>query len=205
MLQRFRHPVTITTKNALVTRDIDILAEMAADNLVGVAVSITTLDRKLARSMEPRASTPEKRIDAIRQLSAAGMPTMVMFAPAIPGLTDHELEAVLERAKAAGARRAGYVLLRLPWEIKDLFREWLAEEQPGRSAKVMSLIRQARGGKDYDATWGKRGRGEGPIAAMLSRRFNLAVERLELNLPFPASDTSRFRVPNDARDQMELF
>ncbi|MGZ8364086.1 MAG: PA0069 family radical SAM protein [Caulobacteraceae bacterium] len=205
VLQRFRHPVTITTKNALVTRDIDILSEMAADNLASVAVSVTTLDRKLARSMEPRASTPEKRLEAIAALSAAGVPAMAMFAPVIPGLNDHELEAVLERAAQAGAVRCGYVLLRLPWEIKDLFREWLAEEQPGRAAKVMSLIRQARGGKEYDATWGKRGVGEGPVAAMISSRFKVAIKRYGLDRPFPGTDNTKFRVPAEMKPQMELF
>jgi DNA repair photolyase len=156
VLERFNHPFSVITKSALILRDLDVLASMSRKNLVRVAISITTLDRKLARSMEPRAATPEKRLDAVRRLSAAGVPVVVMFAPCIPGLNDHEMEAVLERSAEAGAKGAGYVALRLPMEIKDLFKEWLATDHPDRAGRVMSLIRQIRGGKEYDAQWGKR-------------------------------------------------
>ncbi|HEY2659624.1 MAG TPA: PA0069 family radical SAM protein [Caulobacteraceae bacterium] len=206
VLAKFRHPVGITTKNALVTRDIDILGPMAADNLAMVAVSVTTLDRKLARAMEPRASTPDRRIDAIARLSASGVPAAVGFAPVIPGLNDHEMEAVLERAAEAGATLAYFTVLRLPLEIKDLFREWLAAERPDRAARVMSLVRQMRGGKDYDSDWGKRMRGEGPIADLIRTRFVIACRRLGLNGPNRRRmDLSLFRPPPKATDQMDLF
>jgi len=205
VLSAFNHPLGITTKSILVTRDIDILAPMAVQKLAMVAVSVTTLDRKLARAMEPRASTPDRRIEAIRQLSQAGIPCLIGFAPAIPGLNDHELEAVLERGAAAGAVGAYFTLLRLPLEIKDLFREWLAAERPDRAARVMSLVRQTRGGKDYDPDWGKRMRGEGPIAELIAKRFKLAVNRLGLNQPREAMNLSLFRVPPRPGDQMSLF
>jgi DNA repair photolyase len=205
VLARFNHPLGITTKSVLVARDIDILAPMAERNLVVVAISVTTLDRRLARAMEPRASTPERRIDAIRQLATAGVPVIVGAAPMIPGLNDHELEAILQRAAEAGAWNAYYTALRLPLEIKDLFREWLAAEQPGRAARVMSLVRQMRGGKDYDAQWGKRMRGEGPIAELLSRRFRLARRRFGLERPVGPLDLQRFRPPPRPGDQLELF
>ncbi|MDZ4371967.1 MAG: PA0069 family radical SAM protein [Phenylobacterium sp.] len=205
VLLRFRHPFSVITKSALVVRDLDLLAEAAALNLTRVAISVTTLDRKLARSMEPRAATPEKRVDAIRRLTGAGVPVTVMFAPAIPGLNDHELEAVLERAAAAGASGAGYVALRLPREIKDLFRDWLETDQPDRARRVMSLVRQMRGGKDYDMTWGSRMRGEGPIADLLSARFKAARRRLGLDQGWPSLDRSLFRVPVTAGSQQDLF
>jgi DNA repair photolyase len=205
VLQRFNHPFTVITKSALILRDLDVLSSMSEKNLVRVAISITTLDRKLARSMEPRAATPEKRVDAIRQLSAAGVPTVVMFAPCIPGLNDHEMEAVLERSAEAGAKGAGYVALRLPMEIKDLFKEWLATDHPDRAGRVMSLIRQIRGGKEYDSQWGKRMKGEGPIAALMSRRFATAKKRLGLDFKFGGADLSQFRVPPKAGDQIDLF
>ncbi|MDR3513426.1 MAG: PA0069 family radical SAM protein [Caulobacteraceae bacterium] len=205
VLSRFNHPLGITTKSVLVTRDIDILAPMAAANLVVVAVSVTTLDRRLARAMEPRASTPERRIEAIRQLSAAGVPVIVGASPMIPGLNDHEMEAILERAAEAGAANAYYTALRLPLEIKDLFREWLAAEQPDRAARVMSLVRQMRGGKDYDPQWGKRMRGEGPIAELMSRRFRLARRRFGLEREIGPLNLEAFRPPPRPGDQLELF
>ncbi len=204
VLARFKNPVTITTKNALVARDADILGPMGQANLAMVSISITTLDRKLARAMEPRASTPEKRLWALRQLADAGVPVMVGFAPVIPGLNDHELEEVLERAAEAGARHAHYVAIRLPWEIKDLFREWLEAERPDRARRVMSLIRQMRGGRDYDPTWGKRARGEGPVAAVISRRFALAKARLGLDRPYDQLDVTQFR-RTAGGSQLELF
>ena len=205
VLDRFDHPCSVITKSALIVRDLDVLASMSKKNLVRVAISITTLDRKLARSMEPRAATPEKRLDAVRRLSAAGVPVIVMFAPCIPGLNDHEMEAVLERSAEAGAKGAGYVALRLPLEIKDLFKEWLATDHPDRASRVMSLVRQIRGGKDYDSQWGKRMKGEGPIAALLSRRFATAKQRYGLAARLPPLDLDRFRIPPPPGDQMELF
>ena len=195
VLSRFNHPFSIITKSGLILRDLDLLAPMAQKNLVRVAISITSLDRKLARSMEPRAATPEKRIDAVKRLSEAGVPTVVMFAPSIPGLTDHEMEAVIERAAQAGARGAGYVALRLPMEIADLFKEWLATDHPDRASRVMSLVRQMRGGKDYDGQWGKRMKGDGPIAALMSRRFSVAKTRYGLTRRLGNMDLTQFRVP----------
>jgi DNA repair photolyase len=205
VLARFNHPVTITTKNALVMRDADILGPMGKAGLAMVSLSITTLDRALHRSMEPRASVPEQRLRAIRELTAAGVPMMVGFAPVIPGLNDHEMEAVLERAAEAGAVAAHYVALRLPHEIKDLFREWLETDHPDRARRVMSLVRQMRGGKDYDATWGKRATGEGPVAAIMARRFNAARKRYGLDRPRVPLDVSQFGIPPKAGDQMTLF
>jgi DNA repair photolyase len=205
VLERFRHPFSIITKSALIARDTDVLGPMGQANLVRAAVSVTSLDRRLARVMEPRAATPERRLGAIRALAEAGTPTVVMFAPVIPGLNDHELEAVLERAAEAGAVGAGYVVLRLPREIKDLFREWLEANVPDRASRVMSLVRQMRHGQDYDPEWGKRMKGEGPIADLLARRFEVAKKRLGFGAPFPPLDITQFRVPPKAGDQMDLF
>ena len=205
VLARFNHPFSIITKSALILRDLDLIAPMAEKNLVRVAVSITSLDRKLARSMEPRAATPEKRIATVKALAAAGVPTSVMFAPAIPGLNDHEMEAVLERSAAAGARGAGFVTLRLPMEIADLFQEWLATDHPDRASRVMSLVRQMRGGKTYDSRWGQRMRGEGPLAALLSRRFATAKVRYGLADQRQPMDLTQFRIPLKTGGQMDLF
>jgi DNA repair photolyase len=205
VLRDFRHPVAIVTKSPLILRDLDILSEMARLGLAKAALSVTTLDRRLARTMEPRAGTPTRRLQAIEGLAAAGIPAGVMFAPAIPALNDHEMETVLSAAASAGARSAGYVLLRLPLEIKDLFREWLEANAPDRARHVMTLVRQMRGGKDYDAAWNTRMRGTGPYAEMMARRFHLAVKRLGLNRPGPPLDVSRFRRPQQAGDQMALF
>jgi DNA repair photolyase len=205
VLSRFNHPFSIITKSALILRDLDLIAPMARRNLARVAISITTLDRKLARSMEPRAATPDKRLDAIKRLSDAGVPTVVMFAPCIPGLNDHEMEAVLERAARAGAAGAGYVALRLPLEIADLFQEWLATDHPDRASRVMSLVRQIRGGKTYDSQWGQRMKGQGPIADLMSRRFATAKARYGLGERLPPMDLGRFRVPPKAGDQIDLF
>ena len=181
VLARARHPVGIVTKSALVTRDIDILAPMARDGLVKVALSVTTLDRATARKMEPRASTPARRLDAIAELSRAGITTAVMVAPVIPAINDSEIEAILEAAKDAGASEAGYVVLRLPLEIKDLFREWLATEFPDRAERVISILKSMRGGKDYDARWFERQKGSGPYADLIAQRFRMALRRLSLN------------------------
>ena len=199
VLSDFNHPVGIVTKNHLVTRDIDILADMARRNLAEVFLSVTTLDKDLARAMEPRASAPHRRLDAIRALAEAGIPAGVMTAPMIPGLNDHEMEAILDAAVDAGATRAGYVPLRLPLEIKELFEEWLKTHRPDRAERVLSLIRQMRGGKLYDAEFGSRMRGEGPLAILLSQRFAAAVKRLGLNRIGVRLDTSAFHVPESAR------
>ena len=199
VLSEFNNPVGIVTKNHLITRDIDILGDMARRNLAEVFLSVTTLDKTLARDMEPRASAPHRRIEAIRALSAAGIPTGVMTAPMIPGLNDHEMEAILEKAAEAGATRAGFTVLRLPLEIKDLFDEWLRANRPDRAEKVLSLVRQLRGGALYQAEFGLRMKGEGPIAQLLGARFSAAVKRLGLNRVRYRLDTQRFAVPESAR------
>jgi DNA repair photolyase len=205
VMQRFNHPFSIITKSNLITRDVDILGPMGREGLATAFVSITTLDRGLARAMEPRASTPQRRLDAVKVLADAGVPVGVGFAPVIPGLNDHELEAVLEAAAKAGAQTAMYVTLRLPLEIKDLFREWLADARPDRAARVMSLIRQTRGGKDYDVDWAQRMKGTGPVAELIATRFRAAVKRYGLDQERHVLDVTKFRVPKDARPQMELF
>jgi DNA repair photolyase len=205
VLYEFRHPVGIVTKSALILRDLDILAPMAQLGLVKAALSVTTLDRKLAREMEPRASTPPKRLHAIRELNEAGVPAGVMFAPVIPALNDDELETVLGEAAHAGARSAGYVLLRLPLEIKNLFREWLEANEPGRARHVMSLIRSMRGGKDYDSQWHSRMKGTGPYAEMIAKRFHLAAKKLGLNRGSWTLDLSQFRRPAVAGEQLALL
>ncbi len=198
------HPVTIVTKSALVERDLDILASMAEKNLCAVFVSVTTLDSELARRLEPRAAAPHRRLQAIRALAGAGIPSGAMFAPAIPALNDNEMEAVLEAAARAGARHAGWTLLRLPYEIKDLFKEWLATHVPGRAEHVLSLIRQSRGGRENDPRFGHRFRGEGEYAGLLARRFRLACRRLGINRERLALDTAHFRLPVRTGDQMAL-
>ena len=201
----FRHPFTIVTKSALVARDLDLLAPAAAQGLVRVAISVTTLDRKLARRMEPRAATPEKRLAAIKALAEAGVPTGVMVAPIIPALTDSETEAILRAAAAAGAKSAGYVLLRLPLEIKELFREWLAANVPLRAERVIAQVRALHGGRDYDATFRKRQVGQGPYAEMIAERFKLARRRLGLDHDLPALDTRQFAPPARPEPQMNLL
>jgi DNA repair photolyase len=181
VLDARNHPVGIVTKSALVTRDIDILSRMAEKGLAKVALSVTTLDRRLARTMEPRASTPTRRLEAIRELTAAGIPASVMVAPIVPGLNDSEIERILDSAHAAGAREAGYVLLRLPLEVSPIFKDWLLRHYPDRFRHVMSLIRSMRDGKDYDSEWGKRMKGSGPYAWQIGRRFEIAAKRLGLN------------------------
>nr|WP_073625946.1 PA0069 family radical SAM protein [Pseudoxanthobacter soli] len=205
VMERTGHPVAITTKSALVTRDIDILSRLAARGLAKVALSVTTLDRRLARSMEPRASTPEKRLDAIRQLTEAGVPTAVMVAPVIPALNDSEIERILDAAKAAGADEAGYVLLRLPLEVSELFKDWLVREYPDRFRHVMSIVRAMRDGKDYDASFGKRMTGEGPYAWTLGRRFELACKRLGLNARRMRLRGDLFEPPVPQGAQLSLF
>jgi DNA repair photolyase len=205
VLERFNHPVGVTTKSALVVRDADILARMAEKQLVFVIVAVTTLERRLARAMEPRASTPQRRISAIEALTQAGVPVAVGLSPMIPGLTDHEMDGILERAAGAGARTAFFIPLRLPREIKDLFREWLEAERPASARKIISLIRQTHGGRDYDPQFGKRMAGEGPVAEMMHMRFRLACRRLGLDRHEPALRTDLFAPPPKSGDQMSLF
>lgn len=205
VLAKANHPVMIVTKSALVTRDIDILQDMAAKGLAKVGISITTLDRKLARSMEPRASTPTKRLEAIQQLTEAGIPTSTLVSPLIPALNDHELERILDAAHAAGARAASYILLRLPLEVSPLFRDWLLRNYPDRYRHVMSLIKSMRGGKDYDAEFGKRMKGEGPYAWQISRRFEIACKRLGLARRGISLRDDLFIRPNGAGIQLSLL
>jgi DNA repair photolyase len=205
VLSAANHPVGIVTKSALVLRDLDLLRSMASRGLVKVALSVTTLDRQLARAMEPRASTPDKRLEALAKLVEAGIPTSVMVAPVIPGLTDMEMERILERSAAAGVRNAGYVLLRLPLEIGDLFTEWLRGNCPDRANRVLSLMRSTRGGKLYDAKWGERMVGEGPYAWMIGRRFEIAAERLGFNKDSVELRTDLFTPPVLPGQQLRLL
>lgn len=206
VLARCRHPVTIVTKSALIVRDLDLLTDLAKDKLVSVMVSITSLTNDIKRTLEPRTASPQARLRVIQQLSAAGVPVGVLVAPVIPAITDHEIEDILSASKEAGASRAGYVLLRLPHELKIIFREWLAQHYPDRAKHVMSLINQSRGGKDYDSQFGTRMRGTGPYAELLRTRFDLAKrklgfagaeERYEL-------DTQLFRPPRPNTPQLRL-
>jgi DNA repair photolyase len=205
VLERTGHPVGIVTKSALVVRDIDILARMAGRGLAKVALSVTTLDRRIARAMEPRAATPGKRLEAVRRLTEAGVPTAVMVAPVVPALTDPEIERILEAASDAGAYGAGYVLLRLPLEIKELFREWLATEFPDRAQRVIHLMQSMHGGRDYNSDFGIRQRGTGPYADQIALRFRLACKRLGLNENRKPLRTDLFRAPVLAGQQMRLF
>ncbi len=205
VLDAANHPVAIVTKSALVTRDIDILSRMAARGLAKVALSITTLDRRLARTMEPRAATPTKRLEAIRDLNAAGIPTSVMVAPIIPGLTDHEVERILDAARGQGALEAGYVMLRLPLDVSPLFKDWLLRHYPDKYRHVVSLIRSMRDGKDYDAEWGKRMRGTGPYAWSIGRRFELAAKRLGMNMTRKTLRSDLFISPMKGGTQLNLF
>ncbi len=205
VMERWRHPVSLITKSQLVIRDLDILARLAERGLAKAAISVTTLDRRIARVMEPRAAAPHRRIEAIRALAQAGVPTTVMVAPIVPGITDSEIESILEECAKAGASAAGYVVLRLPREIKDLFREWLAQHFPDRAGRVMSLVREMRGGRDYDPSWGKRQRGEGPYARLIADRFARACRRLGLDKPRIALDHTQFTRPVDSDGQPDLF
>ncbi|MDT0633727.1 PA0069 family radical SAM protein [Spectribacter hydrogenoxidans] len=206
VLQAYRHPVSLITKSRLILRDLDILEAMGAENLVSVAITLTTLDSGLKRILEPRTASPAARLDTIRQLSTARVPTAVMAAPVIPAITDHEMEAVLRAAAEHGAHGAGYVLLRLPWEVKQIFRDWLAAHFPDRAAHVMSLIQQSRGGRDYDAAWGQRLTGTGKFAELIAQRFTLACRKHGLNRGArPALSTKHFRLPPRTGDQLSLL
>ncbi|MEX0900715.1 MAG: PA0069 family radical SAM protein [Gammaproteobacteria bacterium] len=204
VMTEFRHPVAIVTKHSLVTRDLDLLVDLARDDLVKVMFSVTSLDPEIKRTLEPRAAGPAARLRAMRMLSEAGVPTGVMVAPVIPAVTDHELEHILASAADAGARSAGYVMLRLPYEVKHLFRAWLDENYPQRAAHVMSLVNQMRGGKDNDARFGSRMRGEGPFAELIRARFQAACRKHGLNHATRLR-TDRFCVPAQAGDQLGLF
>ncbi len=204
VLSKANHPVGIVTKSALVTRDIDILSSMAERGLAKVALSLTTLDRRLARAMEPRAATPMKRLETIAKLAEAGIPVTVMTAPIIPALNDMELERLLEAGYEAGAREAGYVLLRLPLEVSPIFREWLIANYPDRYNHVMSVMQEMRGGKDYESEWGVRQRGRGPYAWMIGRRFEMAVKRLGLNAERRLLRTDLFDPPVPVGGQLKL-
>lgn len=205
VLNECRHPLTLVTKSCLVERDIDLLAAMSARHQVEVYLSVTTLDHSLARTLEPRATAPRRRIECLRRLHEAGVATGVLFAPVIPAINDAELEPVLEAAAAAGVSQAGYVMLRLPHEVKDLFREWLDNHYPDRARHVMSLVNDIRGGRDNDPNFGSRMRGQGVFAQLINQRFQKACKRLGLNLPTCELDCSQFIPPPANPDQMTLF
>lgn len=205
VLQAFNHPIAIVTKGTLIERDIDILSEMAAKGLVRVGISVTTLDPDLSRRMEPRAPAPARRLAVINRLSQAGVPVRIMTSPVVPGLTDHELEALLAAGAAAGADTASWIMLRLPREVSELWQDWLAEHEPGRAAKVMARLREMHGGRDYDPRWGQRMRGEGEYASMIGRRFKAACKRLGLEEKAPDLRVDLFQRPPQPGDQMALF
>lgn len=202
VLLEFRHPVTIVTKGVLIERDLDVLAELAVRNLVHVGISVTTLDRDLSRRMEPRVPLPERRIETIRRLSAAGVPVRVMVSPVIPALTDHEIEKILAKAAVSGASAASWIMLRLPHEVAPLFHDWLERNYPDRAARVMGRVRETQGGLDYDPAFGKRMRGEGAHAELIARRFDLAMRKFGLSKRLPPLDCSSFAPPGQ---QLCLF
>ncbi|MFP1631796.1 PA0069 family radical SAM protein [Zhengella sp. ZM62] len=205
VLEAANHPVGIVTKSALVARDVDILQRMAAKGLVKVALSVTTLDHRLSRTMEPRAASPTRRLETMKRLSDAGIPVSVMAAPLIPGLNDHEVERILDSASAAGATEAGFIILRLPLEVAPVFKEWLLRHYPDRYRHVISLIRSMRGGKDYDAEWGRRMKGSGPYAWQIGRRFEIAARRLGLNTQKLRLRTDLFTPPQPEGQQLSLL
>ena len=205
VLRDFRHPVAITTRGALIERDLDILAPMAAEGLVAVAISLATLDSTLSRAMEPRAPGPKRRLRTVRVLADAGIPVRVAASPLIPALTDHELEAILEAAAEAGATSASSIPLRLPGEVTPLFTAWLAEHVPDRAARVMNRVRELHGGRDYDASFGKRMEGQGVWAQLVRRRLDVARERFGLAAERYPLRTDLFRVPPRPGQQLDLF
>jgi DNA repair photolyase len=205
VMERWRHPVALITKSQLVVRDIDILSRLAERGLAKAAISVTSLERRISRVMEPRAAAPHRRIETIRMLTQAGIPTTVMVAPIVPAINDTEIEAILEECAKAGASAAGYVVLRLPLEIKDLFREWLSKHFPDRKTRVMTLVRGMRNGLDYDPEWGKRQKGEGPYAKLIADRFASACRRLGLDKPRLPLDHTQFSRPVQKNDQQDLF
>ena len=205
VLNDFNHPVGIVTKGTLIERDIDIIEEMATRALVRVGISVTTLDASVSRKMEPRVPSPKRRLQTIQRLSDAGVQVRLMASPVVPGLTDHELEALLEAGAEAGAIAASWILLRLPREVAPLFKEWVEAEFPNHANKILGKVRESHGGKDYDAEWGKRLRGEGHYAQLISHRFKLACRRLGLQNDLPPLRTDLFQVPSQAGDQLSLF
>ncbi len=205
VMAEFRHPFGIVTKSGLVTRDIDLLQPLAELGLVKVALSVTTLDGKLARAMEPRAATPAKRLATIEALAKAGIPTVVMIGPVIPGLNEHEIENILKAAASAGAKEAGYTMLRLPFEVKGIFKDWLEKAYPDRFAKVMSHVRDVRGGRESSAQFGERMTGSGPLAWLIGRRFQLACQKLGINTTRVKLRNDLFARPPKAGDQLRLF
>lgn len=205
VLSEFQHPVQVLTKGALIERDADILGEMGRAGLAGAGLTVTTLDRRLARTMEPRGAAPERRLAALRRLGEAGCPTRVSIGPVIPGLNDHEIEALLSAAAESGVSGASYIVLRLPREVGPLFRAWLEEHHPGRAKRVMGLVREMHGGRDYDPAWGKRMKGEGVVAELIGRRFAAACARLGLNRDTKPLRTDLFRVPGRDPRQLELL
>lgn len=205
VLNRYNHPVSLITKGSLIERDLDILSEMASKNLVKVAVSVTTLSTQLKTTLEPRTAAPKARIRVIRNLTTAGIPVRTMVAPIIPMINDMEIEKILQAVSEAGAKQASYVLVRLPHEVKDLFREWLEQHYPDRAQHVMSLIMQMRGGREYDSTFGKRMKGEGNFAELIATRFYLACKKYGLNVKSdPPLTTSLFKRPSES-SQLDLF
>ena len=205
VLRAFRHPVAITTKGTLIERDIDILSQMAADGLVRVGISLSTLDAGLARRMEPRAPAPRRRLEVIARLSAAGVPVRAMVAPLVPGLSDHELEALLAAGRDAGAVAASWIILRLPREVAALFEEWLREHFPDRAERVLNRVRESHGGQLYDPQWGRRMRGQGVHAELIARRFAVAMRRLGLARELPPLRSDIFAPPPRQGDQLSLF
>jgi DNA repair photolyase len=205
VLQAFRHPVAITTKGSLIEADLDILADLAAQGLLRVGISVTTLDPDLSRRMEPRAPAPARRLQIIERLARAGIPVRAMIAPVIPGLTDHEIEPLLAAAQSAGATAASYIPLRLPREVSPLFQDWLAQHAPDRAAKVMSRLRHMQGGQDYDPSFGTRMRGQGAWADLLAQRFRITIARLGLAVKLPPLRCDLFAPPPRAGDQLTLF
>jgi DNA repair photolyase len=205
VLKAFKHPVGIVTKGTLIERDLDILGDMARDRLVKVGVSVTSLDLKLSRLMEPRAPAPARRLKVIERLSAAGVPVRLMVSPVVPGLTDHEVERIIGAGAAAGAQAASWIMLRLPLEVSALFQEWLSVHFPDRRSKVMSLIRDMHGGQDYSSDWGKRMRGEGTYAQMIAHRVAIAMRRTGLPQELPPLRCDLFERPLAAGDQLSLF
>ena len=205
VLSEFNHPIGIVTKGALIERDIDILAPMAEKGLVRVGISLTTLDADLSRRMEPRAPSPQRRLRMIERLTSAGIPVRVMTSPVVPGLTDHELEHLLEAGQQAGADAASWIMLRLPREVSELWQDWLAEHAPGSAEKVMARLREMHGGKDYDPRWGHRMRGEGEYAKIIAQRFSNTCKRLGLQVKSAPLRCDLFAVPPQPGDQMNLF
>jgi DNA repair photolyase len=205
VLDRFNHPVAVVTKGTLIERDLDILSDMAARGLARVGVSLTTLDPVLSRRMEPRAPSPARRLQMIERLAGAGVPVRVMTSPLVPGLTDHEIEGLLMAGQGAGATAASWVMLRLPLEVSQLFRDWLATHYPDRAGRVMARVREMHGGQDYASDWGHRMRGSGTYAEMIAQRFDLAAKRLGLDRAQPKLRCDLFNPPPKKGDQLSLF